>query len=419
MTRETIQQNAVDALIKNSGGTICVGTGYGKCKILIDFILQELKPGDNVLITVPLGVLIQNWIDEFKKWTSCTVSSTERDVIVKFPDKDGFIHIVIETIQTAYKWRGPYYTLLAVDEVHTTCTTEYSAIFTNLQYKYCIGLTATPDTLRREDKQRLYDLHLPIIYEYSKGEEDGVVNKTEFVIVNHNLDNIFRVKTGGKHKQWMVGERDQYEYLSKQIKNGQVLMAQAGSSDFFSDASEWFWKKNGTKEQSEAGRKYLGSITSRRKFLLSLQSTSEIAKRLAKQIILENETNKVLVFSEQVDQLKKICKFNVYGEQPKELNEELIADFNDGDIRALGSCYQLTLGMNLIGANNAVIESYQGSDVKATQRIGRLHRLQKDLMATIYIVKVLNTQSEKWFDSMMQEYDLSTAKYIDSSTILK
>ena len=414
-TRDEVQAEAVAALKENNGGTVHILTGGGKCKIAIDYIRQspDIK---SVLILVPTNVLKDNWLKEFKKWTNWrTLIST---LISKYQGLiGGNTCVAIETIQTAYKTHYAPFDLLVLDEIHTMLSPEYSKIFTRLSYRQVIGLTATLDN-SKENKLALYEQYCRVIYSYTEGEADGVVNKTSFVIINHYLTDEFRIMAGTKEKPFMIGEAKQYDYLSRQIKQGQQLMAMAGSDDYFTDASEWFWKKRGNKEQLTAGKKYLSAITNRRKFLLSLPSTAEVAKRLAKSIILENNSNKVLVFSELVQQIQKICKFNVYGEQDESTNSEILQAFNDGQIRAVGSCYSLTLGVNLIGANTAILESYQGSDTKATQRIGRLHRLATGDTATIYIIKVIGTQQEAWFNFMLRDYDLSNAEYIGSSTLL-
>lgn len=422
MTQEEIQKQALEALITNNGIGVCeMQTGSGKSKVLIDFITTQLHAGDTVLLTVPLSTLINNWIEEFVKWTTFSRRFLEEDLsVLNIPVKDGTIVVTISTIQTAYKWSDRQFTLLAVDEIHTTVSEQYSNIFENQKTKYVIGLTATSDVKRRPDKQSIYDKYCPIVYSFKDGEEHGIVNKTQFKIVEHTLDDTFRVKVGPKHRQWLVGEAAQYKYLSQQIKLGQMEMSRAGSSNFFSDASEWFWKKKGDKQQAEAGRKYLGSITNRRKFLLSLQSSAEIAKRLAKQIILENDHNKVLVFSEQVEQLKKICLYNVFGEQlPKERNKELISNFNDGSIRALGSVNSLGMGINLIGANNAIFESYNSSNTKTIQKVGRLHRLNINDTATIYFINIRGTQVEQWLEAMLPENRVQDLEILQSSWILK
>lgn len=414
-TREQIQSEAAQALKDNNGGTVHIITGGGKSKITIDYLMSVAKPYDTVLIVVPLTTLIKNWKNELSKFTLCG-ENPNGDYVVVVPN--GNITVSFMTVQSAYKLESLVYTYLIVDEIHTIATPEYSRVFKNFIGKAIVGLTATTDVINRDDKQSIYDLYCPIVYEYLDGEADGIVNKIQFHIIEHQLDNNFKILTGPKKKQWQVGELKYYEYLTNQIKIGQIEMAKSGSSDYFGDASKWFWQKQGDKFQQEAARKYLGSITQRRKFLVSLQSTAEIAKKLAKKIISENDSNKVLIFSEEVKQLHKICKYNVYGEQKEDINNEILTGFNSGDIRAIGSCYSLTLGVNLKGANNAILESYNGSDTKSTQRIGRLHRLGVDDVANVYIIKVLGTQAEKWFDSMMTGYDLSDAIIINSKEIL-
>lgn len=413
-TRDEIQKEAVDVLLANNRSTIHILTGGGKSKVLIDYLMKAAKPYESVLITVPLTGLIHNWAAEFRKWTSC--SGSDEALVVVVPG--GYITVAITTIQSVYKTmqRVDY---LVLDEVHTQVTEEYSQVFENTKHTHCIGLTATPDTLRRTDKQEIYDKYCPILFEYLEGEADGIVNQTKFVIVNHNLDDVFKVKVGNAKKSWLVGEKTQFDYLNQQVRKAQILMGNLGSSDYFSDASEWFWKKRGNSEQMESSRRYLNAITGRRRFLLSLSSSSEIAKRLAKKLIKENDTNKVLVFSELVDQLKKICLYNVYGEQtPKGRNEELIQSFNEGSIRALGSVNSLGMGMNLIGANNAIFESFNSSNTKAQQKVGRMHRLDTSDTATIYFINILNTQVERWLEGMLPDHDLKSLEVIQSSEIL-
>ena len=74
--------------------------------------------------------------------------------------------------------------------------------------------------------------------------------------------------------------------------------------------------------------------------------------------------------------------------------------------------------MNLKSVNYAIFESYNGSDTKATQRIGRLHRLSSDEVAIIYFITIKDTQSEQWKDSMLRGYDLSNIEVISSNKIL-
>src|SRR5574343_697880 len=190
-SRETIQKQAVEALIENGGGTVEVATGIGKSKILIDYLLNSALPYNTVLLTVPLTTLIDNWIKEFQKWTQCDVVGDLITIVVP----NGYITVLIKTIQSAYKL-SEHVDYLVLDEVHTSVSEEYSSIFKNTRYRFCVGLTATTDVERRDDKREIYEKYCPIVYEYHEGEDDGIVNKTQLVIIEHELNDLFKTKAG-------------------------------------------------------------------------------------------------------------------------------------------------------------------------------------------------------------------------------
>ena len=56
--------------------------------------------------------------------------------------------IVMENIQTCYKWKGWSFDTIIMDEIHTMMTPEYSKLLKNNKYKSLMGLTATHDITR-------------------------------------------------------------------------------------------------------------------------------------------------------------------------------------------------------------------------------------------------------------------------------
>ena len=98
-SRIEIQAEAVEALIKNGGGCVNLMAGSGKSKILIDFLMKTANLYDTVLLTVPLTVLIENWIKEYQKWTDCDVDGDVVTVVIP----NGYFTVYISTIQAAYK----------------------------------------------------------------------------------------------------------------------------------------------------------------------------------------------------------------------------------------------------------------------------------------------------------------------------
>ena len=98
------------------------------------------------------------------------------------------------------------------------------------------------------------------------------------------------------------------------------------------------------------------------------------------------------------------------------MNQNRIDHFDIGDIRELGSCQSLTLGLNLKGATHGIMESYVGSETRSKQKKGRLDRLAANQVADMWIIRVVDTQSEKWFTKMTKGFDLSDAVVVDSCT---
>jgi superfamily II DNA or RNA helicase len=377
------------------------------------------------LITSPRTNLKENWRKELLKWGLSETNSTDRwkianneDQILESGEVIRYMFIWIENIQTAYKWDGREFDLIIADEIHTMMTPEYSLLFKNVKYKYLMGLTATHDITNKNDKEWYYNKYCPVIFEYYDSADDGLINKTRFFIVNHSLNNNDKVIIRTKKFVAIKGEKEYYDYLTERIKAGQRMMLAQGSDDWFTDAAEWFWNKKGTPEQKRAAMTYLNSIKARKEFLLNLNSTAELAKRIKEGILNDVENSKVLIFSELTAQADKISRHTVHSNNKPETNENLIRNFNNGGIRDLGSCRSLTLGLNLKGATHAIMESYIGSATQSKQKKGRLDRLKSDDVAEMWIIRVLGTQSDSWFKEMTKGFDLKDAEVIDSKMIM-
>lgn len=393
-------------------GTICLSTGTGKTKVALDFIKET--PGiSRVLITSPRTNLKNNWRDELLKWGFEDWSDDWWMI------GDRRVSIVIENIQTVYKWWGKHFDFIIADEIHTMMTPEYSKLFANCTYDAVMGLTATHDINLINDKASFYKDYCPIIYEYYDSADDGIINKTNFFIVNHYLNNISRVMVGPKNKKFPQGELQAYEYLTKKIKHGQTEMIVQGSEDWFEDAAEWFWNDQGNKEQKLAAMKYLNAIKYRKDFLLSLPSSARLAITIKNGILRDSPNAKILLFSELTRQADRLTPSTVHSHNTDKLNQLRIDLFNKGDIRELGSCQSLTLGLNLKGATHAIMESYISSKTRSKQKKGRLDRLATDDVAEMWIIRVMETQSANWYEKMVKDFDLTQAVYIDSKFILE
>ena len=407
MNREQVQELALNALIENNGGTIVLSPGTGKSKVAIDFI--KYKKAKKVLITSPRTNLKQSWEDELEKWKILHHSDDAYNYRHNHMTKS--INITLENIQTCYKWSNDKiseYDLIIMDEIHTMATEEYGKLAIKVKRLNIttIGLTGTPDD-KKYDKFAFYARYCPIVYRYEDSSKHGIINKRNYIIYEHELDNSFEVEVKTKNKSWKTGEKKQYDYIESKIKEGENLIRKCFDVDeddyidYFSHAKSWYWNGNGNTEQKKAGGTYMRAISARKDLLWSLNSTNAIASIIA-EYILDNTNDKILIFSERTDQTSRISKYTVHSKNNAETNKQNLYAFDNGFVRQLGSCYSLTLGLNLIGTKYAIMESYNSSDVQFKQRSGRVDRLPVDENAIVIFIVVKNTQCEKWFNEAVK-----------------
>jgi superfamily II DNA or RNA helicase len=409
-TREIIQHEALEALKKNNyTGSVCISTGAGKSKILVDAIKQGSFK--RILITSPRTNLKENWKQELSKW-----GIMETVVLGLYHygyNKMSYSpQITIENIQTVYKWNKEkllQFDLIGCDEIHFH-SQEYSTYIEVARDNGIpvIGLTATPTKNDPFKKEVLYSL-VPIVYEYYNSEQDGIINKVNYYVWEYELTDDYKVLTGNKHKKWMVGEKKQYEYLTEQYEKAKRGMFLLGANDYFS--TSLVWMKLGDKEQRSTAVKFFYAVKNRKDFLWNLNSSAVKAISLKLTLFKHNPDNKVLLFSELTGKADKLSKYALHSntgktaKETKEYNKVLLEQFNDGTIKELSSCLSLTLGLNMKGVNWAIFESYSSSETNSRQKKGRLNRLNINEMANIVIIKPINTQAETWFDGAFSWID--------------
>jgi len=403
-TREQIGKETKQALKENNYiGTIVISTGGGKSKIAIDAI-KDLKV-KKVLITSPRTNLKENWQKELDKWGQGWLFGDTHE-------------ITIENIQTTYKWdkeKLSSFELVIFDEIHTAVTTEYGRLLqkvSDLGTKR-IGLTATPDISRREDKEEFYAEYCPIIYKYLESEQDGVTNKKAIYVVRYNLTDKYQYKVETKKKSWYQGEAKFYDYLQNTIEEITAIVKQDYPfRDVLGLKAVYALKSKSTPtELKKLLGKYWWAISQRKKLLWNLESSKQIAMQLKHRILYERKSrtwahNKVLVFSELTSKCDKLSRYTIHSAKDKEHNQKMIDLFNEGKIKELASCQSLTLGMNLVGANYAIFESFNSSETNNLQKQGRLNRLPVTDEATLIYVVPRNTQAEKWFEQATENQEV-------------
>jgi superfamily II DNA or RNA helicase len=111
------------------------------------------------------------------------------------------------------------------------------------------------------------------------------------------------------------------------------------------------------------------------------------------------------LFANTQDQADKLCKYSYHSNNPQsEVNLDL---FKTGKISKLSTVLQLNEGINIPDLKQGIIMHAYGNERKASQRIGRLLRLNPDDKAIVHILCYKDTVDEKWVKDALEGFDQS------------
>lgn len=386
-------------------GLIIGGTGIGKGRIGIMSVDDQLKekPSARIMIFAPTHVIINTWKDEFRKWG-----------LEKYIER-----ITFNCYNSSVKFVGEEFDLVIADEFHCALTPVYSKFFLENKINRLLCLTATIDG---KEKEKLLSKITKVIYTKPSdaAAEEGLVNEVQHIAIYYDLDERKNIKVANSKGGLYVSEKDNYNLYDKMFKKAKGDLFDLGYTSLGKNA--FFLVKN---HRIPVGHKqilyrYITSMRKRKDILLLSDTSARISKFLSSELkrekseikkIINIQPEKILIFAELTDQIKKITENCVHSKQSEKTNKEVIGSFNNGEIDILGSCKSLTMGVNLTGANVAIYDSYFSSKTNAQQRAGRSRRIATDQKAcNIYLV-AKDTQMEEWFNNMISWTDREIAKY--------
>ena len=361
------QREALDKWVENNyKGIIALPTGSGKT--VIGIATLTIKPVRTLIITFTREQMFQ-WRDSIVKYTDIE----PRYIGLMYSEEKRLAPITITTYQSGFRIINdisPYFDLLIVDEVHHLPADKFKYIALHSIARYRMGLSATP--VREDGKhEELFPLLGGIIYYKSPAElaQKGYLARYRIQTVKIKLTR---------------EEQKEYEKLRKKYR------ALVGSSTF--------------QEVLEAARKgdpYAKEalkIHSQMRMLLA-KSRSKIEKAIE---IAKNEFekgNKVIIFTQYVEQAKKISEaLNAYlltGEIPVDERKNILMKFKEADRGILVVTTVGDEGLDIPDANVGIIVSGTGSRRQFIQRLGRLLRPKKGAVeARLYEIVIVKTPEE-------------------------
>lgn len=335
-------QKAAKQAIRESGYncSIVSSVGTGKSKVMIDLAEELLQAGKikTILYLCDNRRLRDDDKDgfpaELKKWGSDELKRAVRR----------------ECYQTAYKWVGEYYDLLLGDEMDMAITPEYVKSFLNNKFKYKILVSGTLST----PKAKVLNKIAPIVYTLRtyEAEKKGVVNKTEYYTYNFKMT-----------------DEECKEYNKLTAKITQLIKIQTPMDD----PQFQFWTR------------------SRKHFLNTLESSARHCRKIINHLERKSN-NRIVIFCERREQADKVCEYSFHGENEK---DDMLTDFQEGNINKLAVVAKVKRGINLKNVNIGIFESLSGSSTEWEQRSGRLKRLKTNEVAcVIFLVPWVKTVDE-------------------------
>lgn len=354
MTRDEIQDKALEIIKPVKKGGLGISMGVGKTRIGLRDLDENCPALTRALVVAPKKSIWKSWKEESQEIKKETLLD----------------NIEFTTYLSLTKHNPNDYDVVYLDECHSLLDSHRA--FLGLFNGRIIGLTGTPPKYKNSEKGKMVQDYCPIIYEYLTDDaiDAKILNDYKIVVHEISLDtkNNFPVET--KNGRFMTSEVKNYGYWTSR------LVAAT------------------TPKSIQIGR------IMRMKALQAFKSKELYTLKLAESI-----KSKCIIFANTQEQAELLCDYTYHSNNPdSEKNLEL---FKTGKINRLSCILQLSEGVNIPELKQGIIMHSYGNERKASQRIGRLLRLNPDDTAIVHILCYMNTVDEAWVNEALSGYEKS------------
>jgi superfamily II DNA or RNA helicase len=351
MNREEIQSAALDATKNKQRCSIVLGTGVGKTLVGLTHMKNNTTPLMRTLVVAPKKSIFQSWKDDAET----------------FNMQEQLSRITFTTYLSLNKHNPGDFDAVYLDEAHSLLDSHRG--FLQLYKGKILGLTGTPPKYRDSEKGKLVQEFCPVVYTFKADDaiENGILNDYQIIVHELHLDNSKNYKVVTKNKDFITSEALNYAYWGTRID---------------------------TSKQSHILR------VMRMKAMMEYTSKEKYTK-----ILLNSINTKCIVFANTQDQADRLCSYSYHSNNSK--SEENLEMFKAGTIDKLSTVMQLNEGVNIANLKQGIIMHAYGNERKASQRIGRLLRLNPDDKAVVHILCYMGTVDEKWCKEALEGFDQS------------
>jgi superfamily II DNA or RNA helicase len=358
MDRQDIQLEALSATDGKQRCSVVLGTGVGKTLVGLNYINRHTTPLMKVLVVAPKKSIFQSWKDDAEKFSMHHLLG----------------RIVFTTYLSLNKHNPNDYNMVCLDECHSILDSHRG--FLQLYKGKILGLTGTPPIRDYSEKGKLVHEFCPVVYTFKADDaiENGILNDYQIIVhqISLSKEKNYLVTTGGK--KFMTDEESNYVYWSRRIDVG-------------------------------SGNMHMLRVM-RMKAMMEYPSKEKYTKKL-----MESVNSKCIVFANTQAQADRLCQYS-YHSGNKDSEENLLM-FKSGEITKLSTVLQLNEGVNIPDLKQGIIMHAYGNERKASQRIGRLLRLNPDDKAIVHILCYMDTIDEKWVKDALEGFDQSKILWKD------
>lgn len=350
-TKDDIQDLALEAIGDKKRCSIGVSMGVGKTLIGLKHMAKNYTDYTRFLVVAPKRSIFQSWKDDAKKFNM--------EYLLKSITFTTYLSLPKETTN----YDGVY-----LDECHSLLYS-HEPWLTNYEGRI-LGLTGTPPKMARSEKGEMVARFCPVVYKYvvDSAVEDKILNDYRIVLHGVDLDHRTNYQVKTKTKSWVSSEVKDYDWKTSKLENARSM-----------------------KEE------HISRIM-RMKGLMSYPSKERYAKEL-----FDSIEDKCILFANTHEQADKLCKHSYHSSNPA--SEVNLEKFKSGEINKLSAVLQLNEGVNIPHLKEGIIMHAYGNERKASQRIGRMLRLNPDERATVHILYYRHTVDEQWVRRALEDFD--------------
>ena len=337
-------------------------------------IIHKKYPNLRILVVVPTDLLQRQWRAQLEERMLSEVTDVE----------------VINTV-IKHEWNC---SILVLDEIHRYAADSFKQLFTKVKYRYILGLTATFSRL--DGKHELISKYCPIIDVIPLAEalvKGWVSPYTEYEV-------IIDVPDIEVYDQYQREFNEHFEFFNWDFN---LIMSMTGPRGYINqikyrdelcENKDESYKKNILKAIKNHVAGFMRCLQARKKFINNHPKKLEITRK----IIEARYNKKIITFSNNVKMAESIGIGSVYtGRLSKKKGRITIDEFNQQKDGVLNTVAKANEGMDIHGLSVAIILGLDSSQIKATQRTGRVIRFEDNKNAEIFNIVINHSVETEWF----------------------